>query len=902
MRNRFLPGNPRRLAESYGNKDIEKDEDFPVSEELSKNDDVDDEDDDVPEDVTLEEVPKNDKVYDDVDVSEVVEVEDVPKNDDVNDDVVEVEEVPNNDDLDDDDDVGDDVNLDESGLDTEKKIDVLGGRQDSHEKYNDVDSVDGIDFGSDHDVNPSPQRPFSLSARKNIVKLEGSSSSSQRGFSRRRRQRSIPQRRVSTVQKISACNVEMDSSVRSKSPMLSPSISNDSHYSSGIRLQNVEQSEAEPAKLGAMKCSGMVHSERRVQPSREIGKRSPSPSSSRMSVGSSEDRVMPEVQGQSKSGNAKAPSSTRVTGSIHRTGNGSMDISEMLASQRTELLELGRMEPMFFRVSSRKNTRNPAGCDDASSPTQGIVAEWNEYIENLLLRSPDFFSSDEALMKSRAASGQGRTAYSSLRLTTHNCFDVQHATTFMFAGKLLEGPTSSYKMFLAVVGQYMRYNVVRGYCELEKVCQKGVVYRSILDQVALEVFLNYFRLRGSVSGVQTKALQLGKLCSLARQFFDAEDDPSSSGIAALNQLYVSSVASGSKKLYRRICSARRGGSYRLAQGKLLRSEDFRDMILLATKSLKGILESFSNWESENRGKGEENGLATANAVKRLCVDSPMLLSKWCINLLSLVMLQAGGQRPQVFWQLQIPTMEEMMDFENLAEGKRYLSLRTVVEKRQRDPNFPDVILPPLIFPFLKFHRNFILPHLLKLQKESLSKDSAVESNSNSTVASAGRSKLFNALFLDTRTGRAHTTATITKTFKRFVENFDPELQNISSMTLRSCYATMMYKGYKDGEIFKDLQEVAFLDFLAKVMNTSSEQLRNTYIALERSHFSREAREVVSSFQVLLQHDDDERSRDLPLPKSHPSFNFNKTSAGGNSDDGSGEPKVQSLADLFDFAQ
>lgn len=53
MRNLFLPGFLRLSAESYGNKDIQKDEDIPVPEEVSKKDDVND-DDEVSEFVELE--------------------------------------------------------------------------------------------------------------------------------------------------------------------------------------------------------------------------------------------------------------------------------------------------------------------------------------------------------------------------------------------------------------------------------------------------------------------------------------------------------------------------------------------------------------------------------------------------------------------------------------------------------------------------------------------------------------------------------------------------------------------------------------------------------------------------------------------------------------------------------
>lgn len=551
-------------------------------------------------------------------------------------------------------------------------------------------------------------------------------------------------------------------------------------------------------------------------------------------------------------------------GRVKKATKPTMNLIEMLRVQKHELLQRQICAPVLTNAVSR--VHQDLGNCTPHSKSNSHEAEWQTYIDHLDLILPDFFTSDEAQMKERGASRRGRCAYASMKVRAHNCLDIEHAWKYYFSGKMINGPTASYNMFLAVVGQYMRFSVVWGYCGKENVWKEGMLYKSVLNQQSMEVFLNYFRLRGSVSGVQTKANQLSKLCGMARRFLQSKGDNLSAAKAALSQSYSSSVASGHKKLYRQITSANRDGEVRVAEGKLLRSEDFKDMIDISVKRLRGIMSSFTSWQEKLRSNGLDRMTALVRTERKLCKKED-IITKWCINFLALVMLQAGGQRPQVFWQLRSPTDDEMILFKGFSNKKQYLPLRTGVEKTSRDPRFPDVILPPVVFPFLDFHRNFILPHLIRKRSSMRGSDeddcNGAEIGFNTSENERGAVPSFpDFLFLNTRTGHPLNTSSITRSFKTFAQNYDPELSSITSMSLRSCYATMMYNGYKKGQILKSKGEVEFLEFLGKVMNTSPEQLQSTYIALERSHFSSDARAVVKSFQTLLEQEDAESRFDI----------------------------------------
>jgi hypothetical protein len=83
-----------------------------------------------------------------------------------------------------------------------------------------------------------------------------------------------------------------------------------------------------------------------------------------------------------------------------------------------------------------------------------------------------------------------------------------------------------------------------------------------------------------------------------------------------------------------------------------------------------------------------------------------------------------------------------------------------------------------------------------------------------------------------------------------VQSVDPELTSVTPSSLRSSYATWQFQAYREGRIFEGLSEDDFLDTLSKIMNTSIEQLKATYIACREmdSNYDRIMTEVHQLFQ------------------------------------------------------
>ncbi len=65
---------------------------------------------------------------------------------------------------------------------------------------------------------------------------------------------------------------------------------------------------------------------------------------------------------------------------------------------------------------------------------------------------------------------------------------------------------------------------------------------------------------------------------------------------------------------------------------------------------------------------------------------------------------------------------------------------------------------------------------------------------------------------------------------------DPELANVTTMSIRASYATYMLQRYRKGNILANRAKKKFIGYLAKLMNTSEEQLKATYIASDIQDF------------------------------------------------------------------
>lgn len=112
------------------------------------------------------------------------------------------------------------------------------------------------------------------------------------------------------------------------------------------------------------------------------------------------------------------------------------------------------------------------------------------------------------------------------------------------------------------------------------------------------------------------------------------------------------------------------------------------------------------------------------------------------------------------------------------------------------------------------------------------------------------------------------TGEISSTFKRFVLNYDSSLVNVNSMTLRASFATAMFRAFKSGQLFQEGGQEFFFDHIASIMNTSAEQMRSTYVAIDNQDFETSARTLMRAMQDVSQDGIDEIDGPHGTERSH----------------------------------
>ena len=110
--------------------------------------------------------------------------------------------------------------------------------------------------------------------------------------------------------------------------------------------------------------------------------------------------------------------------------------------------------------------------------------------------------------------------------------------------------------------------------------------------------------------------------------------------------YLTGACSAEKYESRRGTARMRSEDMRMASGRLLVGEDFRNFGEAAEKGLTSIMRGGERYVRQNSG----------------------LRARWCILFVGLLVFYGGGQRPQVYAQLQEPEDLDVV-FAALGEGQ-----------------------------------------------------------------------------------------------------------------------------------------------------------------------------------------------------------------------------------------
>ena len=504
-------------------------------------------------------------------------------------------------------------------------------------------------------------------------------------------------------------------------------------------------------------------------------------------------------------------------------------------SAQTIMLQKRREDKQL--VPLRGNPHVVHGPDDLYEVHRSTPEIWRIYLNGLFECEPDFLTSDEAKMVSSNPLRKGITSYRRLIVNENNCKDVEEIFRLMFKAKASQGfSNAGYSHFLTAVGQFvrMRCALEADTCEREmmllELCNEGNVFKLVASLDHVELFLDYFEARSSSSATcLTKSAQILKLATAAKRFFERNGDTRT--VACVERVIdkLHSSHSAYKQATRRQSRQRKSIQMRKDNNILMLPKQFLECRTTAVNKLTALMSTIRRIKIQ---QSKEDG------ERRLMRDES-LMSIWCINMLAVMMVCCGGQRPQVFCQMQRPTTRELRRFQTQCKDKSYVELQTISEKTTRALDMPFVPFPASLMGVLKFHVEEVLPVLDK-KRQKLPHVNPREDEFASKC-----------LVLHSKRGLRLTTKQVTDTFRLFLFHVTPELAKMTTMNLRASYATMMLHAHRQGKIFTEQSEELFLEFLGKAMNTSVEQLKDTYACVMNEDYNSIANAITESLQKIV---------------------------------------------------
>ena len=304
------------------------------------------------------------------------------------------------------------------------------------------------------------------------------------------------------------------------------------------------------------------------------------------------------------------------------------------------------------------------------------------------------------------------------------------------------------------------------------------------------------------------------------------EDPRKNGVIESKILqslcFLRKRAAENKRGAKHEAAVARSGNRRIEAGRIITEKDFDLFRKRARESLGNIVESYNSMAAEKEPRDYTERLA----ILELLFRDQRILSKWSINFLAMLLMYGNGQRTQVYTFLKVPEDGYITEFKQLSRKERKCTPFTIdideEEKTNRDLILGSVLFNSVVWRFVEFHVQLVLPYLYK--------------KFEIRVGDSRR----RTLLLHTVNGKKLTGYSIRRSLRRFCQSVDHEL-HVTPTVLRASYASYMVKEYVrgacNGEYAWGKEPDNFIAMLAKVMNTSVEMITDVYADATKMEYS-----------------------------------------------------------------
>lgn len=497
------------------------------------------------------------------------------------------------------------------------------------------------------------------------------------------------------------------------------------------------------------------------------------------------------------------------------------DALDAVIAHRKTVLQKSDRSSGRGRYQPRSDREDPLSDAMLSEVTLDSLSLWELRITNLPI---DFFNSEEARLEPNLSNSNANKslAYASLALDEALNPDLQDYYSTMVEPHVFRSQClQTYKILKTVLGQLARYACAMRRHESLQYSKKGGLVSLAADEKLLRAFVLGMQTRCVSSTVCSKASNLLKWAKFASIFYAKEQDVQAKAHCDAAAEYLRTTACAEKRDSRKATALKRNIFTRHEGGNIILLEDLERGQQRAEQCMRGILHTM---KIKTRVECTTTLSRRQEEVFDILVDKDaILLRKWCLNFLCLLVLHGGGQRSQVYSSLDLSAfginesghvVRSSVDVRKACESSGYFYLQAMHEKRLRSSRMPYIQIPSSIYDLYVVHKDLVRPSLLKRVSPNVENGSC------------------DALLLHTENGNPLTEKQVSATVKKFYRNLDSELRGVTPLVIRRSYASIMYHKFLRGEICRNKSKAQFLEFLAERLNTSVEQLQDSYCGEE----------------------------------------------------------------------
>lgn len=531
-----------------------------------------------------------------------------------------------------------------------------------------------------------------------------------------------------------------------------------------------------------------------------------------------------------------------------------------------------KLIPRTRAILVRRNIR-PVRRGRPKGTSQKVVSlpYADEWALTLTKYERSFWCSDEARLGNTDRFAKASMGYKAVSIHEKNNKDLELIYELSVKPKEDTGKEVKwFSQFKLAVGQFVRMCVSTQAINrqsLDTLCERGALFKLTAFKNVGQVFVDYFKIRGTVTTVMNKSRLIKKLCDFALDYGERRYD--SETIASIREMakLMNSTCNAHKAMYKFEARSNQRADFRAEEGGWLAPEDFRMIVLKCKAQLQSIMDNFLNLRADTGGELE---------FFEFCKGTEGLIQKYNMNFITYLVLIAGGQRPQVYASLMHPSYTEMEEMEASAVSDKLFTMRTDNEKKLRPSDAPYVGFRAEAFPYIDFFVKRVRPTILRLVTNNIrSGKELISAGAFRTMGIEGYLTIYDQdhnlvkdsdaldkyidrlsmivgapLIIHTRSARSLTTKQITRTVQQCIGAIDPELGTISVMKIRCAFATNAILEHKEAlaENSTDMCADEYLENLAKTMNTSVEMLKNVYITVDPGMIMHSLKNVYSVFQ------------------------------------------------------